>query len=80
MCLIISLPQLTVTTPSGVSGQAVLIPVDPASWFGVELVPILPRLTVDLIAQDLGDLCRARSATSWTVQVMSSLYMLLNCC
>lgn len=80
VCLIISLPQLTVTTPSGVSGQAVLIPVDPASWFGVELVPILPRLTVDLIAQDLGDLCRARSATSWTVQVMSSLYMLLNCC
>ena len=65
-------PQLTVSTLSGVSGQAVLIPVDQASWFGVELVPILPRLTVDLIAHDLGGLCRAHSATSWTVQVMAA--------
>lgn len=55
-------PQLTVTTLTGVSGHPVRNPVDPGSCSGVEPAPIPHRLTVDLIAQGLGDLCRAHSA------------------
>jgi len=61
--------ELTVTTLSGLSGRAARIPVDPESWFGVELVPILLRPTVDLNAQDWGDPCKALSVTSWTAQL-----------
>lgn len=56
------LPQLTVTTLTGVSGHPVRNPVDPGSCSGVEPAPIPHRLTVDLIAQGLGDLCRAHNA------------------
>ena len=58
-----------VITQIGANGRLARIHVDLDSCFAAELAPIPLRPTVDLSVQDWGDPCRARSVTSWTVQV-----------